>query len=227
MASELLVRAVHTRTPTGNKVSANSTWSVLLCLCEHANKETLLCWPSHKRIKSTTQMGGDAVNRALVCLEENGFITKQRTQAANRYLINKSKLQDLTNGIPDIDSQNLESRPSVPQIPTIREEPVIKPVNEPVMKPVRKQTPKSKPNKPIDDDFEITQKMSDWFSKKGFSFCIDEETQKFINHHIAKGSKFVEPQRAWQNWMMNKFTPNNKKPTAKAENFNSYGETQF
>jgi hypothetical protein len=227
MAVELLVRALHTRTPSGEKVSANATWSVLLCLCEHARNETLLCWPSHKRIKFITKMGGDAVNRALVCLEENGYITKQRTQASNRYLINTSKLQDLTIGTPDIDSQDLEYRPSTSEIPIVRDEPVIKPVTKPVIKPVGKNPPKSKPSKCITDDFEITQSMKDWFAGKGFAFSIDDETERFINHHIAKGSKFAEPSRAWQNWMTGKFTPNNKKSNAKAENFSGYGETQF
>jgi hypothetical protein len=229
MAVELLVRAVHTRTPSGKKVSANSTWSVLLCLCEHANKDTLLCWPSHKRLKFTAKMGGDAVNRALICLEENGFITKQRTQTSNRYLINESKLQDLTIGIPDIDSQDLEYRLSESQIPIVRDEPVIKPVNEPVIKPVRKKPPKSKSKKPMSDDFEITQSMKDWFSKKGFQFSITDETERFINHHIAKDSRFAEPERAWQNWMTGKFTPKTKKPNLKPENFaqKDYGKSTF
>jgi hypothetical protein len=203
MAVELLVRALHTRTPSGEKVSANATWSVLLCLCEHARNETLLCWPSHKRIKFITKMGGDAVNRALVCLEENGYITKQRTQASNRYLINTSKLQDLTIGTPDIDSQDLGYRLSEPEIPIVRDEPVIKPVTKPVIKPVGKKPPKSKPSK-----------------------CI---TERFINHHIAKGSKFAEPSRAWQNWMTGKFTPNNKKTKLQSEGFanKDYGQSTF
>jgi hypothetical protein len=202
MAVELVVRAIHTKTPTGEKVSANSTWSVLICLCEHANKDTLLCWPSHKRLKFTTQLGGDAVNRALKCLIKNDFITKQRTQTANRYLINESKLQVLTSGIPDIDSQDPEYRLSESGVLIVRDEPVIKPVKNPVKKPV-----KSKPKKKtisahvIPDDFSLTQEMRDWFIEKQIDLNIEEETEEFIEFWQSEQGKKKNWLLTWKSRM--------------------------
>lgn len=225
MAVELLIRAIHTKTPTDDKVSANSTWSVLVCLCEHANKDTLLCWPSHIRIKEVTKMGGDAVNRALKCLEQNHFITKQRTQTANRYLINVDKLQDLTISIPDIDSQDPRYRLSGSGALIVRDEPVIKPVKEPVKNPCTRAHV-------IPDDFSITQDMRDWFNQENINLNIEEETREFVEYwNDAKGKK-KNWLLTWKNRMRdqkkrfgNKARPKSKSP--QSENFESkdYGES--
>jgi hypothetical protein len=191
MAVELVVRAIHTQTPSEKLVSANSTWSVLICLCEHANKNTLLCWPSHKRLKLNTKMGGDAVNRAIKCLVKNDFISKQRTQTSNRYLINESKLQNLTISIPNTDNQHLALRLSESEIPIVRDEPVIKPVIKPVKEPYIRAHE-------IPDDFSITKEMVEWFKSKKFNLDIKEETEEFIQYWKSEKGKKKNWILTWQ-----------------------------
>lgn len=55
------------------------------------------------------------------------------------------------------------------------------------------------------DDFSVTESMYEWaLEKKGLtSAAVDIETEQFTNHHLAKGTKFVDWERAWRTWMGN------------------------
>lgn len=70
---------------------------------------------------------------------------------------------------------------------------------------------KELPNKPkvsekqkstqLTDDFKITDSMRLWFKEKGFNFDADWETDKFKDYFIAKGTRYADWIRTWQNWM--------------------------
>lgn len=53
------------------------------------------------------------------------------------------------------------------------------------------------------DDLEITDRMRAWAAENTPGLNLALETQKFLNHHGAKGSKFVDWVKAWRNWMLN------------------------
>lgn len=59
------------------------------------------------------------------------------------------------------------------------------------------------------DDFPITQPMIEYAGKLGVASqgVLAEETEKFLLHHRAKGSKFVSWYAAWQTWIRNFVNP--------------------
>lgn len=64
----------------------------------------------------------------------------------------------------------------------------------------------SKTGTPAPDDFEVTLAMRQWFKDQGLgALGVDGklETQQFLDHHRAKGSKFKRWDLAWQTWMRN------------------------
>ena len=59
------------------------------------------------------------------------------------------------------------------------------------------------------ENFPITDKMKDYARDKGYLGDLHTLTEKFINYHRAKGSKFSSWEAAWRNWILNelKFHP--------------------
>ena len=54
----------------------------------------------------------------------------------------------------------------------------------------------------VPDEFPITPALKEWATKTGCdALNLDSETQKFLDHHGAKGSEFKDWDRAWQKWM--------------------------
>lgn len=52
-------------------------------------------------------------------------------------------------------------------------------------------------------DFAVDQTMVNWLNEKGITAPWQLETEKFANHHIAKGSVFKDWRAAWRTWMLN------------------------
>ncbi len=66
-------------------------------------------------------------------------------------------------------------------------------------------TTKPNPTKatPAPDTFDITDPLRAWAKDNVPAVDLDFETQKFLNHHGAKGSTFKDWNKAWRNWMLN------------------------
>lgn len=69
--------------------------------------------------------------------------------------------------------------------------------------PSENATKKQKRNCPYPNDFSVDQSMVDWLNEKGITTPWPLETEKFANHHIAKGSVFKDWKAAWRTWMLN------------------------
>jgi hypothetical protein len=65
----------------------------------------------------------------------------------------------------------------------------------------QKQTPKvsRKTNPP--QFFPVTPEMQTWALSKGFHGDLHRETEKFLDHHRAKGSLFASWPAAWRTWI--------------------------
>ena len=52
-------------------------------------------------------------------------------------------------------------------------------------------------------DFTVTPSLKEWATKDGHDQVVDleAETQNFLDYHVAKGSTFVDWNRAWQKWI--------------------------
>ena len=53
----------------------------------------------------------------------------------------------------------------------------------------------------IPDDFAVTHEMRQWVTSQGFILDPLAETERFVDHYRSKGTTFVDPVRAWRNWM--------------------------
>jgi DNA-binding transcriptional regulator YhcF (GntR family) len=235
MGYKLVAAGLDTELPTSTNPNTGIVKAVFLALLDRTSNDTHTCYPSMNDLSRRSQVSISSVKRSIYLLETYGYVTAMRRTRAgkkandsNLYTVNFDKLgSDGTD--PSIEENRpLGARRTDPRVEEERK-PVNEPVNKPVNKPVGKKSPKDKRSKSITDDFEVTQAMKDWFSEKRFQFSINDETEKFINHHIAKGSTFVEPSRAWQNWMSGRFTPQSKKTKVQPENFagKDYGQSTF
>jgi len=50
--------------------------------------------------------------------------------------------------------------------------------------------------------FVPTDSSLKWAATKTLSYLVDLETEKFINYHQSRGTKFKDWQAAWRNWML-------------------------
>jgi hypothetical protein len=51
-------------------------------------------------------------------------------------------------------------------------------------------------------EFEVTEEMWAWAQEQGVAHArVESETAKFLDHHKAKGSKFIDWDAAWRTWM--------------------------
>jgi hypothetical protein len=56
---------------------------------------------------------------------------------------------------------------------------------------------------PAPDDFTVDPALREWAAEKGIRADLDTETEKFLDHHRAKGSTFLDWRAAWRTWMNN------------------------
>src|SRR5690606_29554617 len=63
------------------------------------------------------------------------------------------------------------------------------------------EMPKKKTAAP--EHMDITARMRAWADENTPGLNLELETLKFLNHHGAKGSKFIDWVKAWRNWMIN------------------------
>lgn len=66
----------------------------------------------------------------------------------------------------------------------------------------------------------VSDKMRAWAKKDCPDVAIDFETKQFLDHHKAKGSRFVSWDKAWQTWIRNadKYQKQSGKRRAPIEN---------
>ena len=60
------------------------------------------------------------------------------------------------------------------------------------------------PETPLPADFEVFEEMAEWAKSKGLTDPqIDAETERFIAHHQAKGTRWSDWEAAWRKWILN------------------------
>lgn len=63
---------------------------------------------------------------------------------------------------------------------------------------------------PTPDGMEVTPVMTEWAVANGIrTDVLADQTERFLDHHRSKGSKFIDWTAAWRTWMKNatRFTP--------------------
>ena len=149
---------------------------LLLCLADYANEETRSCFPSVKTLSKRTSISESTLYVKLNWLEEHGYISRisGTHNKSNIYTVNLGVLRESEGVLRQTDT-NLSSNLS---------------------KTNRRR-------KSMNDGWKPSSKCLSILKEKYGEIDYENETDKFINYHLAKGSVFVDPERAYLNWIRN------------------------
>lgn len=193
--------------------STGSARMILLAIADCANDEGL-AWPSLSTIATKANVDRRTVMRCLGKLEVSGELERVshggrsgNGGASNQYVVRPEvghlpapkvgasdpHLADSEVGASDTKVGANETKVGA-QCPPNRKEP-------PEPRAFAAPPPKTATAAPL--TFEVTDDMLAWASRNGITVDLKWETEKFLDHHAAKGSKMVDWQRAWNNWMRN------------------------
>ena len=149
---------------------------LLLCLADYANEETRSCFPSVKTLSKRTSISESTLYVKLNWLEEHGYISRisGTHNKSNIYTVNLGVLRESEGVLRQTDT-NLSSNLS---------------------KTNRRR-------KSLNDGWKPSSKCLSNLKEKYGEIDYDNETDKFINYHLANGRVFVDPERAYLNWIRN------------------------
>lgn len=214
---------------------------VLLALADRSGKEGT-CWPSVNRLVKDTQLNEKTVQSALKGLMQQGLIedTGQRVGVTRRVKV--YRLTPRTNVLAQNENTLDKNGTAECQWPEADKTTKTGLVPKECMKDAQtggfettrkrstetiRQEPFPKQNLsgvgalhsdrhlcPVPSNFVVTDEMHTWLKQHGFSLNILDETNRFLDHHRAKGSVMVCWESAWRLWMRNAalFAANRKRP---------------
>ncbi|EBH6933828.1 helix-turn-helix domain-containing protein [Salmonella enterica] len=176
---------------------------VLIKLADNAN-DNGECWPSYQHIADHCECSKCAVKEHISALIKLGLMTKENRVGVNNGKGNTSNVYRLhltSTPVPP------ESTPPVPPKST-----PVPPKSTPPVPPAGTRTSHSfEPVKePLDNKKKLSS-MPEGFSPSAshqkmaeeYGISLQEEFDKFTDHHISKGSKFIDWNRALNTWLRN------------------------
>ncbi|EAM4564300.1 helix-turn-helix domain-containing protein [Salmonella enterica] len=157
---------------------------VLIKLADNANDEGE-CWPSYQHIADQCEVSRSTVKSHIRALEDMGLLKREFRRKGE---LNQSNVFYLT-------LDNAQQIP--PESGGAGADPRTYHSFEPVKEPLeRKKKPSSMP-----EGFSPSashQKMAE-----EFGISLQDEFDKFTDHHLSKGSKFIDWSRALNTWLRN------------------------
>ncbi|EBJ7218510.1 helix-turn-helix domain-containing protein [Salmonella enterica subsp. enterica serovar 3,10:e,h:-] len=183
---------------------------VLIKLADNAN-DNGECWPSYQHIADHCECSKSAVKEHISALIKLGLMTKENRVGVNNGKGNTSNVYRLhltSTPVPP------ESTPPVPPKSTggSPKSTPVPPESTPPVPPVGTRTSHSfEPVKePLDNKKKLSS-MPEGFSPSAshqkmaeeYGISLQEEFDKFTDHHISKGSKFIDWNRALNTWLRN------------------------
>ncbi|EDV8899765.1 helix-turn-helix domain-containing protein [Salmonella enterica] len=157
---------------------------VLIKLADNANDEGE-CWPSYQHIADQCEVSRSTVKSHIRALEDMGLLKREFRRKGE---LNQSNVFYLT-------LDNAQQIP--PESCGAGADPRTYHSFEPVKEPLeRKKKPSSMP-----EGFSPSashQKMAE-----EFGISLQDEFDKFTDHHLSKGSKFIDWSRALNTWLRN------------------------
>ncbi|HAF0500187.1 TPA: helix-turn-helix domain-containing protein [Salmonella enterica subsp. enterica serovar Bareilly] len=168
---------------------------VLIKLADNAN-DNGECWPSYQHIADHCECSKSAVKEHISALIKLGLMTKENRVGVNNGKGNTSNVYRL----------HLTSTPVPPKSTPVP------PESTPPVPPAGTRTSHSfEPVKePLDNKKKLSS-MPEGFSPSAshqkmaeeYGISLQEEFDKFTDHHISKGSKFIDWNRALNTWLRN------------------------
>ncbi|RJI41660.1 helix-turn-helix domain-containing protein [Salmonella enterica subsp. enterica serovar Montevideo] len=157
---------------------------VLIKLADNANDEGE-CWPSYQHIADQCEVSRSTVKSHIRALEDMGLLKREFRRKGE---LNQSNVFYLT--LDNAQQIQPESGGAGADPRTYHS---FEPVKEPLE---RKKKPSSMP-----EGFSPSashQKMAE-----EFGISLQDEFDKFTDHHLSKGSKFIDWSRALNTWLRN------------------------
>ncbi|EBW5250540.1 helix-turn-helix domain-containing protein [Salmonella enterica subsp. enterica serovar Newport] len=157
---------------------------VLIKLADNANDEGE-CWPSYQHIADQCEVSRSTVKSHIRALEDMGLLKREFRRKGE---LNQSNVFYLT-----LDNAQQPAPESGGAGAAPRTYHSFEPVKEPLE---RKKKPSSMP-----EGFSPSashQKMAE-----EFGISLQDEFDKFTDHHLSKGSKFIDWNRALNTWLRN------------------------
>ena len=150
---------------------------LFVVLCDHANEDTHLCWPSISLLSKRTAMHRTTVFNKLDYLEQNGLLIKESGSRtlSNRYVVFPDEVVVSDDYVVAESDTNLSI------------------------------TSKSNNTKRVvPDNWQPTAELiASIDTKAKENLDHDHETARFCDHHISKGNKFIDINRAYRLWCRN------------------------
>lgn len=172
----------------------------LLAIADHQGE--IGAWPSIETLAKMVNASERSVQRDIKELQELGELIVLVQQAPSRgqyksnlYWVNLPSLSQ-TSGVTESRSGVTDSTSGVTDLASGVTVGGVLTLIEPLLKPNRTSKPKI-----LDETWKPNQKLLDMFSTKWPLLKPLEDTEAFRLYHLAKGSKFVDWDLAYQQWM--------------------------
>ncbi|EJI6851315.1 helix-turn-helix domain-containing protein [Salmonella enterica] len=191
---------------------------VLIKLADNAN-DNGECWPSYQHIADHCECSKSAVKEHISALIKLGLMTKENRVGVNNGKGNTSNVYRLhltstpvpPKSTPPVPPKSTGGSPkSTPPVPP--KSTGGSPKSTPPVPPAGTRTSHSfEPVKePLDNKKKLSS-MPEGFSPSAshqkmaeeYGISLQEEFDKFTDHHISKGSKFIDWNRALNTWLRN------------------------
>ena len=159
---------------------------VLLALADYADGDGV-CWPGQKSIAAKAGMSERTVREKLLALEELGYIARRRRQNSDGYRsTDEYKLLPANpaggptgeNAGPNRQTAAATEEPSEPSVPN-----------------------KQRATRQVQMPTGLTWTNAHSVRALGRGVDVEVEFEKFKNHHLAKGSRFADWDRAFHSWL--------------------------
>ena len=183
-------------------VKSASERVVLVALADHSDDQGR-CWPGQEGLAEKCCMHRVSVNRIVKRLADAGLVEirhrakEDGSRNSNLYRLpiqsNPESLWRANQSNPEY----IQSNPEYGQSNSGLHKPSENHQIEPSESGARKRATRAPAQ------FSITDKMRDWYRQKKIPGDIDTNTEHFLDHHRAKGSKFIDWVAAWRTWMNN------------------------
>lgn len=165
--------------------------------------------------------GRDAVRKALTELKDAGYRREVRTQDGEGKWSTVIEWYDVPHDQPTPENPTVGFPGPTPGLPT----PGIPYIGEPGDSKKNTQKNTTPPVSPsgrktrIPEGFQPDRQLTEWTRENAPDIDPRREWDKFVDHHTAKGSTFVDWNAAWRTWARNaqQWTEERRQPRAAAD----------
>lgn len=197
---------------------------LLVALADRAGDDGRGAWPSQQWLADRTRVTTRSVRRMLAGLEARGLIVRGDSRIVDHLPADRRPVVwNLTLAMvrPDLDGRTPTTgrgRPAGSERPVVDDRPDTDDRSWVTERPDAhdrttgrgRPTNRPEPSKNLEarkrattapDTFDIDDALRDWAREKKIIADLDGETERFLDHHRAKGNTFKDWRAAWRTWM--------------------------